>query len=47
MAKVKAQVVKAHLQKPKRKRPGIHSKTKRSKLKSSINYTKAYRGQGH
>ena len=27
-------------------RPGIHSKTKTSKLKSSKNYTKKYRGQG-
>lgn len=27
-------------------RPGIHSKTKMSSLKSSKNYTKKYRGQG-
>lgn len=27
-------------------RPGVHSKTKTSKLKSSKNYTKKYRGQG-
>jgi hypothetical protein len=27
-------------------RPGIHAKTKVSKLKSSKNYQKAYRGQG-
>jgi hypothetical protein len=27
-------------------RPGIHAKTKTSKLKSSKNYRKAYRGQG-
>jgi hypothetical protein len=27
-------------------RPGVHSKTKNSKLKSSKNYTKRYRGQG-
>jgi len=32
--------------KPKISRPGIHSKTKTSKLKSSKNYTKKYRGQG-
>lgn len=30
----------------KRKRPGIHSKTKTSKMKNSKNYKKAYRGQG-
>jgi len=27
-------------------RPGIHSKTKTSKSKSSKNYKKAYKGQG-
>ena len=27
-------------------RPGVHAKTKTSKLKSSKNYKKAYRGQG-
>ena len=27
-------------------RPGVHSKTKTSKLKSSKNYKKAYRAQG-
>jgi len=29
-----------------RKRPGIHAKSKSSKLKSSKNYCKKYRGQG-
>ena len=29
-----------------KKRPGIHSKSKTSKLKSSINYKKKYNGQG-
>jgi len=29
-----------------KKRPGVHSKSKTSKLKSSRNYKKAYRGQG-
>jgi len=29
-----------------RKRPGIHSKNKSSKLKFSKNYKKRYRGQG-
>jgi hypothetical protein len=27
-------------------RPGVHAKSKTSKLKSSKNYAKAYRGQG-
>jgi hypothetical protein len=27
-------------------RPGVHAKTKSSKLKSSRNYKKAYSGQG-
>lgn len=27
-------------------RPGVHAKTKTSKLKSSKNYKKSYRGQG-
>jgi hypothetical protein len=30
----------------KRKRPGIHAKTKTSKLKSSKHYKKSYKGQG-
>ena len=32
--------------KSKKKRPGVHSKKKTSKLKSSKNYKKLYRGQG-
>jgi hypothetical protein len=32
--------------KPSIKRPGVHSKSKSSKLKSSKNYTKKSRGQG-
>tara|TARA_B100001778_G_C18449145_1_gene565873 strand:+ start:707 stop:844 length:138 start_codon:yes stop_codon:yes gene_type:complete len=32
--------------KPKRKRPGIHAKTKTSRSKSSCNYKKIYKGQG-
>jgi len=32
--------------KPRRKRPGVHAKTKSSKLKGSRNYAKSYRGQG-
>ena len=32
--------------KPKKKRPGVHSKKSTSKLKSSKNYKKLYNGQG-
>jgi hypothetical protein len=32
--------------KAKKKRPGVEAKTKFSKLKSSKNYQKKYRGQG-
>tara|TARA_X000001316_G_C918043_1_gene32211 strand:- start:433 stop:567 length:135 start_codon:yes stop_codon:yes gene_type:complete len=28
------------------KRPGVHAKSKTSKLKSSKNYIKSYKGQG-
>ena len=35
-----------YLDKPKKKRPGVHAKTKNSKTKSSKNYVKAYKGQG-
>ena len=38
--------VKIHLKKPKVKRPGVHAKTKNSKLKSSKNYIKSYTQQG-
>jgi len=30
----------------KKKRPGVHAKSKTSKLKKSKNYVKLYRGQG-
>jgi hypothetical protein len=30
----------------KKKRPGIHAKSKSSKLKTSKNYRKKYKGQG-
>ena len=30
----------------KKKRPGVHAKSKSSKLKNSRNYKKAYKGQG-
>ena len=32
--------------KPKKKRPGVHSKKRTSNLKSSKHYIKKYRGQG-
>jgi len=35
-----------YLEKPKKRRPGIHAKTKSSKVKSSKYYQKKYRGQG-
>jgi len=35
-----------HTEKPKVSRPGVHAKTKTSKLKQSRNYKKTYRGQG-
>ncbi len=31
---------------PKKKRKGVHAKSKTSKLKNSKNYKKSYRGQG-
>jgi hypothetical protein len=36
----------AFREKPKRKRPGVHAKSKTSKLKSSKNYKKLNKGQG-
>jgi hypothetical protein len=39
-------VVGNYVGKPRKKRPGIHSKSKSSKLKNSRNYVKRYRGQG-
>jgi len=35
-----------YLKKPKKKRPGVHAKTKNSQSKNSKNYVKPYRGQG-
>ena len=47
MAKVKASSsVSTKVEKPKKNRPGVHSKAKTSALKSSKNYTKLYKGQG-
>lgn len=45
MAKAKMNFV-VFKKKPKTKRPGVHSKTKTSKIKSSKNYRKLYKGQG-
>jgi hypothetical protein len=44
MAKAKNESVK--LEKKKISRPGVHAKSKTSKLKSSKNYSKPYKGQG-
>lgn len=46
MAKVKSQTSSTHVEKPKVSRPGVHAKTKTSKLKRSKHYVKGYRGQG-
>ena len=46
MAKVKSASSTTKVENPKVARPGIHSKSKTSKLKSSKNYKKAYSGQG-
>lgn len=46
MAKTKTSSIKAFLAKTKKKRPGIHAKSKFSKLKSSKFYKKISRGQG-
>lgn len=45
MAKVTG-TISTRIEKPKVKRPGVHSKCKTSGLKTSKNYKKAYRGQG-
>jgi len=39
-------IVSNYILKTKKKRPGIHAKSKSSNLKSSKNYVKKYRGQG-
>lgn len=46
MAKVKTSTVSAWKAKSKVSRPGVHSKTKTSKIKGSKHYKKSYRGQG-
>tara|TARA_B100001939_G_scaffold193220_1_gene166109 strand:+ start:8888 stop:9025 length:138 start_codon:yes stop_codon:yes gene_type:complete len=39
-------VVFIYRDKPKRKRPGVHAKTKTSRSKTSKHYVKPYRAQG-
>lgn len=45
MSKTNSQSSKT-FEKPRRPRPGIHSKTKTSRSKKAKNYKKKYRGQG-
>ena len=46
MAKVKSAPSGTKTDKSKVARPGVHAKCKTSKLKSSKNYKKLYKGQG-
>ena len=46
MPKVKRPKVYIYIPPKKKKRPGVHSKTKHSNSKGSKNYVKKYRGQG-
>lgn len=39
-------IISNYILKTKKKRPGVHAKSKNSNLKSSKNYVKKYRGQG-
>lgn len=45
-AKAKVSAVPTFRAKPKKRRPGVHAKTKQSKNKNSKNYNKPYVGQG-
>jgi hypothetical protein len=45
-AKAKTSSTISFIEKPKRKRPGVHAKSKSSKIKSSKNYVKQYAAQG-
>jgi hypothetical protein len=36
----------SYKEKPKKSRPGVHSKNNTSKSKNATNYVKAYNGQG-
>ncbi len=46
-AKAKTSSVNSYISKPRKKRPGVHAKSKTSKLKNSKNYKKLYIGQGN
>lgn len=46
-AKAKTSSITSYIAKPKKKRPGVHAKSKTSKLKNSKNYKKLYTGQGN
>ncbi len=46
MAKAKAQAAVSFIKKTRKKRPGIHAKSKTSKSKNSKNYVKKYVAQG-
>jgi hypothetical protein len=46
MAKAKGQAIASFTSKPKKKRPGVHAKSKQSKNKNSKNYVKSYISQG-
>lgn len=43
---IKQQAVRAFVATPRKKRPGVISKKRTSKIKTSKHYVKAYRGQG-
>jgi hypothetical protein len=45
-AKAKTQASVSFIGKPKKKRPGVHAKSKQSKNKNSKNYVKSYVSQG-
>jgi len=45
-AKAKGQAIVSFVRKPKKKNPGVHSKSKTSKNKKSKNYVKSYVAQG-
>jgi hypothetical protein len=46
MAKAKLQSAISFIKKPRKKRPGVHAKSKTSKTKTSKNYIKPYVAQG-
>ncbi len=46
MAKTKLQSAISFVRKPRKRRPGVHAKSKTSKSKNSKNYVKAYVAQG-